>query len=129
LDIILVTVACAVLFGLVPVIKAHLDGPKHFTACRLNLMRIGTALEMYCVDNCNRYPTTLNQLVPRYLSAIPTCPAADADTYSSGFSSAGFASASVSDCYTVVCRGYHHYHVGEARNFPQYRSTWVVDEM
>lgn len=88
------------------------------TACKSNLKNIGTALEMYSTDHSGRFPTQLSELVPDYLRAIPTCPAAQSDTYA-----AGFQSASVPDAYTVVCGGHHHQSVGYSADHPLYTST------
>ena len=86
-------------------------------ACKSNLKNIGTALEMYSVDNSGRYPTRLSQLTPDYLRLVPTCPAAGSDTYSEGY-----ACTSKPDGYTVRCKGSHHEAVGYPADFPAYTS-------
>lgn len=87
-----------------------------FTGCQSNLRNLGTALEMYSTDHSGRYPARLADTT--YLRAIPTCPVAEADTYS-----AGFQSASNPDAYTLVCTGWHHQAVDAPPNYPQYDSV------
>ena len=85
-----------------------------FVACKSNLKNIGTALEMFSVDNEGRYPVSLDQLEPKYLSRTLTCP--------SGSGSYGFESAAKPDTYTVVCKGRHHAAAGVREDHPQYSS-------
>lgn len=56
-----------------------------FTACISNVKNIGAALEMYSTDWSGSFPPTLSNLTPNYLKTIPSCPAAGADTYSTGY--------------------------------------------
>jgi len=42
-----------------------------------NLKNIATGLEMYAADHIGRYPTTLNELVPKYMTRIPRGPAGE----------------------------------------------------
>lgn len=114
------------------------------TACKSNLKNIGTALEMYAVDNHNRYPDSLKPLVGEYLKIIPTCPSIGASTYPQGYAvwhdPAGrpatptpdvnspqfdkyVAESTKYDRYTVVCAGANHAAVGDSANYPQYTST------
>lgn len=55
--------------------------------CRGNLMELAAALDTYAADNNGYYPTSLQALAPRYLKAIPGCPAGR-DTYSADYASA-----------------------------------------
>lgn len=55
------------------------------TACESNLRNISTALEMYSVDHGGTYPHGVERLTPNYLRVIPTCPAAEADSYSATY--------------------------------------------
>lgn len=50
-------------------------------ACKANLRNIATACEMYSTDNCGRYPHSLDQLVPQYLTTPPQCPASCGQDY------------------------------------------------
>ena len=36
---------------------------------------------MYASDNGGYYPRSLSELVPKYLTVVPTCPMAGRDTY------------------------------------------------
>lgn len=87
------------------------------TGCKSNLKNIGTALEMYSTDNSGRYPRSLSSLSPNYLRIIPTCPAAEKDTYS-----ATFRSRSNPDAYTVICKGKNHADQRLRPDYPQYNS-------
>jgi len=58
---------------------------RHLAGCVRNLKNLGTALEMYSTDASGRFPKSLARLTPSYVKAIPTCPAAGTDTYSSAF--------------------------------------------
>lgn len=59
-----------------------------YIGCRGNLMELAAALDTYAADNNGYYPTSLQALAPRYLKAIPGCPAAGRDTYSADYASA-----------------------------------------
>lgn len=86
------------------------------TACKSNLKNIGTALEMYSSDNGGRFPSTLEVLTPRYLKALPSCPAAASVSYA-------YVSTHEPDNYTIVCAGEYHKEVAQHANYPQYTST------
>jgi hypothetical protein len=90
--------------------------------CEDNLRMIGTACEEYSTDAAGRYPKSLSLLVPNYLRTIPTCPSAQADTYSQTFRSA-----SNPDAYTFYCAGWNHSAAGIPPNYPQYDSTEGID--
>lgn len=91
------------------------DTAAQHDKCKSNLRTLGTACEMYSTDNWGRYPRRLQDLVPGYIKAIPTCPAADRDTYSPSF-----ASTSNPDDYTIFCQGNNHRRSGCGINYPQY---------
>lgn len=83
--------------------------------CADNLRKIAIAIHLYTEDN-GVPPTTLHELVPRYLIAIPTCWSAKADTYSTSYIRTNAA-------YTIVCGGANHVAEGLPPNFPQYLSS------
>jgi len=111
----LVLVVLASLIAEPGILRAKAEGDC--VQCRSNMKNIGTALEMYSTDNSGCYPIALRQVVPTYLQEIPTCPSAGRDTYS-----AGYASFSKPDEYTVVCRGENHPTLGLGPNYPRYGS-------
>jgi hypothetical protein len=76
---------------------------KHFNACVENCRCIGQALEMYATDNNHSYPDKLELLVPKYIAAIPKCPAAKKDTYSNVYRVDNRVYA-----YTFCCQGKNH---------------------
>jgi hypothetical protein len=87
------------------------------TNCKANLKSIATSLEMYATDHGGRYPSSLMELVPKYLPAIPRCPLSDHDTYLEGYSIK-----SRPDWYLVYCRGDAHAKDGLAADFPRFSS-------
>ncbi len=90
--------------------RARLQGQT--TACSSNLKNIGTALEMWGVDNSGKYPADLKPLTPNYLKTMPKCPSAGSDTYSASYQNTGTG-------YSIACSGNHH----GAENLPAYNST------
>jgi hypothetical protein len=50
--------------------------------CSDNLQLLLRSLSKYGKEHQNRYPDRLQELVPRYLSQLPACPAASSETYS-----------------------------------------------
>lgn len=88
------------------------------TACKSNLKNIATALEMYATDHTGRYPSSLNQLTPNYLRAIPQCPSARRDTYSENYQRL-----KNPDAFGLCCAGQNHQvHRSLPANFPAYDS-------
>ncbi|MGE0492296.1 MAG: DUF3352 domain-containing protein [Vulcanimicrobiota bacterium] len=86
-----------------------------YTACKSNLKNIATACEMYSTDWSGRYPTELALLTPNYLKTIPSCPAAQKDTYTGTYQMG-----TSPDSYRFACEGNHHSEV--ASEDPYYTS-------
>lgn len=97
-------------------IRARAQGQT--TACKSNLKNIATACEMYSTDNKGLYPDSMSKLTPMYLRFLPTCPSAEADTYSATYEVA----TEPHDAYTFYCRGENHRAAGLPVDFPQYNS-------
>lgn len=101
----------------------HARAQSQLTACKSNLKNIATALESYAVDNGGRYPSSGNLAggltTEAYLKAIPTCPSAGSNSYSSGYSST-----LTPDAFSFYCSGDNHNNAlkayGSSPNFPQY---------
>lgn len=91
--------------------------PSSLIRCEVNLKNLATGLEMYSTDNAGRFPRDLARVAPRYLETVPTCPAANRDTYSHTYQSS-----SNPDAFTVACGGRNHAGAGLAAGFPQYTS-------
>lgn len=109
---------------------------SRLTACKSNCKNIATALEMYASDNAGIYPTGLAKLpAGNYLKVIPTCPAAEKDTYSSSYQVEvakrdragkivsgkdhfGFCCSGDNHKQSLVDRGYN----GPTQNIPSYDS-------
>lgn len=88
------------------------------TACKSNLRNLAAALEMYASDHRGRYPETLNGLVDGgYLPALPCCPAARVDTYSSNY-----VRETQPDRFALCCAGDHHLKARLPLHYPSYDS-------
>ncbi len=95
-----------------PTNRKHLE---ELRLCQLNLMNIGTALEMWATDHNGHYPESLSRLTPDYLRLMPTCPSARIDTYSQSYNVA-----KNPDLYTFYCQGHHHGNANLPKNQPYY---------
>ena len=82
--------------------------------CEKNCLKIYYAARKYKLDH-GRFPKKLSQLVPDYLSSIPTCPSAGKDTYSNGYNSAKNPS-----CISIQCMGHNHKKAFVAKNTPSF---------
>lgn len=69
--------------------------------CRENVLRVATALETYSADHRGRYPAALSDLVPKYLEAVPTCPAAGTVTLA-------YVAGAAPDRHALYCAGTWH---------------------
>lgn len=121
----LVTLVLLTIFGFIFVpnfIRARSQG-RIGSPCRSNLKNLGTALEMYSVDNHGFFPARQQQVAPQYLKSIPSCPAVGSDTYSTGYVVSEDARQ-----YLVFCHGDNHHGVGFSPNYPQYSSQRGVLE-
>lgn len=117
----LFTTSCTRPAGPAPVPEVKPTTPTQLlNACELNLKQMGTALQMYAGDAKGAYPTALGGLTPKYLTAIPTCPVAQKDTYTGGYATAG-------SVFTVVCAGEYHTSAQVGPNFPQYTTPRTAD--
>jgi len=95
-----------------------------FTACQQNLKTIATALESYGAENQGggeKYPAALSDLVPKFVSTLPSCPSAAGhgvtDTYSPSYTRASDPAA-----FTIFCQGANHTTVDYGADEPWYRS-------
>lgn len=93
---------------------AQTESPQQaqFRGCRANLKSLAQALEFYAADNPGQPGPPLEKLVPGYLKKVPTCPAANAETYSQ-VEWAG-------ERFTLCCRGNHHAALRVASDRPAY---------
>jgi len=89
-----------------------------FTACGQNLASIATALQTYANESEQLYPTALSNLLPKYLSTIPTCPAANANTYNASYSKSDDPRN-----FTIFCQGSFHTPAGVNADEPWYTLT------
>lgn len=90
-------------------------GAGQHTACKSNLKNIATACEMWSVDHSGHYPENMAALTPNYLRTLPTCPAAEKETYSATYSMK-----SSPDYYEFHCQGDHH---GSGEEYPAYNAV------
>lgn len=93
---------------------AQTESPQQaqFRACRANLKSLAQALEFYAADNPGQPGPPLAKLAPGYLKKMPTCPAANSDTYSQVEWSG--------EKFTLCCRGNHHAALNVAPDHPAY---------
>ena len=84
------------------------------TGCQSNVKNIATATQMYCNDNNNQPPAALSQLLPNYISIIPTCPSTQADQYTNGYDPG----VAPEFGFTIYCNGANHTDLGYGPNQP-----------
>lgn len=91
------------------------------SGCGTHLKKIGTAMEMYSMDNNDKYPPPPEKsyLTPNYLETIPECHCAERDSYvfergpTATYNTDGY-----QDYYFVYCSGTNH--STAPPNYPQY---------
>ncbi|MBQ7528841.1 hypothetical protein IJT10_02915 [bacterium] len=83
--------------------------------CSDNLKQIGTACELYATDHKEHYPKTIEELQPKYMATIPTCPVHD--------TSYVYTSQKDPDSYEVYCPGSNHIELGLENDHPIFNST------
>lgn len=84
--------------------------------CSNNLKQIGTACELYATDHKEHYPKNLDDLKPKYIAKIPTCPVHDTGyIYSS--------TREPNNAYEVYCPGSNHIDLGLENDHPIFNST------
>lgn len=97
--------------------------------CQANLVRLELAAGTFLVhsytrfsetDVSKRYPDRLEDLVPKYLPAIPHCPTSGEDTYSESYQvvSASDKARDLGREVRIHCSGSHHKDAGLAENLP-----------
>ena len=91
-----------------------------FGVCISNVRNLGLATESWAQDHEGHYPESLARLVPKYLEAVPVCPASETDTYS-----ATYRKGLEPDWFQVQCSG-DHGAAEVARGLPAYISTQDV---
>lgn len=96
------------------------DTAESVIGCERNLRDIEFATVSYSIDY-GYAPASLIELVPAYLDAIPDCPSAGCDTYSSSYL-AGRRCTAERDEYYLCCRGRNHIRAGLDPNMPERRS-------
>ncbi len=102
-------------------VRARAQG--RMSGCPSNLKNIGIALEMYSTDNDGRYPERIQALTPNYLKTLPTCPAADRDTYSASYQTGPEAPGNDErylDFYRIACQGENHRATRGPGDYPAY---------
>ncbi len=94
----------------------------NLVTCKNNLKTIGTACEMYAIDNAGHYPQNLEVLLdrlpdgqPPYLEKMPTCPTSPDCYYDYDYNTRP-------DTYTLQCKGNHKdYYIEEG--YPKFTAT------
>ncbi len=76
---------------------------------------------MYATDNAGKYPTSLNELTPKYLNTLPECTVAHTVTYEYQTGKDHVRNIDrFEDYYFIYCAGKHHQSTGYPENYPQY---------
>ncbi len=95
---------------------------SHVTHCNSNLKNIGTAMELYSADWGGKYASSFEQLTPKYLKTLPSCPAGEGDyTLQAGMDLPGNEQG-YQDYYLLVCQGDGHRRANVDPDFPRYNS-------
>jgi hypothetical protein len=94
---------------------------RPLTRCKRNILKLATALEDYATDHRGKYPSSLNNLKPRYLKEMPTC--LGSDSYS-----ATYQVRVRPDDYSFYCKGEHHIIEGGQPNRPSFNSQTGLDD-
>ena len=94
-------------------------------ACKSNLKIIANALYRWSYDHQGRYPNKLGALAPKYIEAVPECPRAKRDTYSTTYKSGTDAKAF--GFFRLYCRGHHHKADQYRANYPAYSSQEGIE--
>lgn len=88
--------------------------------CAMNIKRISQAVDAYRVER-GSYPVNLEDLVPSYISALPTCPGSQ----NSVPYVKSYAATNALNAYTIMCQG--NYHEGAtAPDYPRYRFGKII---
>lgn len=108
---------------------------SQWSACKSNEKNIATGLEMYASDNAGYYPGDLSKLTSgNYLKTIPTCYAANRDTYSGTYK---FTAAKRDakgmvvegkDTFSFFCQGENHKGAEVPADLPAYDSDSGLKE-
>ena len=95
----------------------------NLVTCKNNLKTIGTACEMYAVDNAGRYPQNLDILLdrlpdgqPPYLEKMPTCPTSPDCYYDYDYNTCP-------DTYMLKCKGNHRDCCYIEEGYPKFTAT------
>ncbi|MCD6309643.1 MAG: prepilin-type N-terminal cleavage/methylation domain-containing protein [Candidatus Eremiobacteraeota bacterium] len=100
----------------------RLYAKSRYTVCISNLKNIANALQIYMTEH-EKFPPSLEELTPDYISTIPKCPEANADTYTDGYE--------VDDentRYTLCCKGSYHTILGYEEDEPFYSSEGGLNQ-
>lgn len=117
-EMLTVMVVIALLAAIIIPNFRHSTDSANYAACQQNITNIATALQAYANDNAQAFPTTTSALIPTYLPTMPTCPAAQADTYSSSYESS--LQSTGTGMFTIYCNGFNHSNIVSAPNEPYY---------
>lgn len=120
IELMIVIATIAVLAAIMIPNYVRARGLGHLSACCSNLRSIGTALEIYALDNRGRYPKDSLEVLTKarspYINSIPVCPAVEGATYH-------YQSATNPDNYTIYCSGANHTNAALGPNLPAFDSV------
>jgi len=113
---VIVVILAVFIFFINPSIQREKEA-HNLTACMHNLTVFGTAIEEFKKDNKGKLPSSLSELVPKYIISIPSCPGAGRDSYSESYVFSNEAGT-----YTVYCNSESHGKIGIQKGYPMYTS-------
>ncbi len=81
--------------------REEISPQEAWKACDRNINKIlAPAIFRYSIDHANSLPKSLSLLVPKYLDAVPQCPAAGIDGYLKGYAVQNDGN------YSLFCKGH-----------------------
>lgn len=117
--ILLIVTLLVMLFNMRPGAVAN----QKIGECEGHLKSLGIALEKYAYRHNGTYPDKLQELVPDYIEALPTCPAARQDSYSPGYEK------HEDGGYRLVCKGENHGDLEIPADYPRINSPHLENSL
>ena len=119
---------CVILFGvmlvasiIIPSFVRTPDSARNLVLCEVNLNNIGMALEMYATEHEGKYPESLGELSPDYLTEIPQCPSYFQGSYHLQIGPNNLGNVKKEDNYFLLsCVGSNHLEVLSYKDYPKF---------
>lgn len=122
LELLIVITIIAILISLILPNYMKARAQSLMASCKGNLQKMAQSVEMYSMDSAGVYPNTLDEIMPRYLRAMPTCPSSHLEpsyTYNTSATLKGTSG------FTIWCCGpFAHIAVNLQTSNPYYESNF-----